>query len=61
MNKKILVFFSYNYDLRAWKNAGILNREIKYYENFIKETKAEVTFLTYGDKLDRFLLPKKVK
>ena len=61
MNKKILVFFSYNYDLRAWKNAGILNREIKYYENFIKETKAEVTFLTYGDKLDRFLLPKKSK
>ena len=57
MNKKILVFFTYNYNLKKWKNAGILKREVKYYENFINETNNDVTFLTYGDNSDKNLLP----
>lgn len=57
MNKKILVFFTFNYDLGTWQNSGILNRELKYYENLVKETNYEITFLTYGDKFDKKILP----
>lgn len=59
--KNILVFFSYKYDLKKWFKAGILDREVKYYENLIKKGNFNITFLTYGDNNDKNYLPKNSK
>lgn len=58
---KLLLFFSYNYDLQKWYENGILYREINYYENLMSKSDIEVTFLTYGKINDDIYLPKNSK
>lgn len=54
MNKNLCIFFSNDTSLITWKNSGILNREIDYYKKF-KKKKFNLTFLTYGDRTDKFI------
>ncbi len=58
---KLLLFFSYNYDLQKWHESGILSREINYYEELINKFGIEVTFLTYGKVSDADFLPENSK
>ena len=63
MIKTICLFFSNDVSLLTWKNSGILDREIKYYNSLIKKN-YKIIFLTFGDKKDKqinFLLKNRVK
>lgn len=48
----ILLLFTYNTSLLDWYNAGLLNRELKLYENLNSKFKIKFTFVTFGDKQD---------
>ena len=63
MIKTICLFFSNDVSLLTWKNSGILDREIKYYNSLIKKN-YKIIFLTFGDKKDKqinFLLKNRSK
>jgi glycosyltransferase involved in cell wall biosynthesis len=50
---KIVLFFTYGVSLKTWAETGLLQREIKLYQELIKHYGVKVTFLTYGDSTDR--------
>tara|TARA_A100001011_G_scaffold400791_1_gene518886 strand:+ start:9435 stop:10556 length:1122 start_codon:yes stop_codon:yes gene_type:complete len=49
---KIILFFTYGISLFDWKNTGLLNREVKFYEELYKKYNISVTFVTFGDNTD---------
>ena len=42
---KIILFFTYGISLLDWKNTGLLNREVKFYEELNKKYNISVTFV----------------
>lgn len=52
----VLLFFTFKVSIKDWKNSGILEREIKYYENIKKKHNCSYTFFTYGDLEDKQIL-----
>ncbi len=48
---KILYIFTFDYSLKTWKNSGILDREIEYF-NELKKNNIDITLITYGDASD---------
>jgi glycosyltransferase involved in cell wall biosynthesis len=52
----IYLFFTYGTSLSDWENTGLLNREIKLYENIAKKNDYKITFVTYGDEQDNKLI-----
>jgi glycosyltransferase involved in cell wall biosynthesis len=55
----LVVFFSYNISLKTWFDNKIIDRELNLYNEFIKNDKFNIFFITYGDKSD-FLYKKKL-
>ncbi len=49
--KRILVIFTFDISLKAWHDAGLLERELLLYKRLAKEG-CKIGFLTYGDKED---------
>jgi len=52
---KILYIFTFDYSFKIWKETGILDREIEYF-NRLKSKNVELTILTFGDESDEDLL-----
>jgi glycosyltransferase involved in cell wall biosynthesis len=48
----ILVFFTYKVSISDWEKAGILDREFKLYEQMLRSTGINYSFITYGDSHD---------
>ncbi len=48
----IVYFFTYGYSLKSWSMSGILDRELKIFENLILKYNLKFTFITYGDNSD---------
>lgn len=48
---KILYLFTFDYSLKMWSESGILEREVKYF-NELKKNNIEITIITYGDEID---------
>ena len=48
----ILLIFTYNVSLADWKDAGILNRELRLYKKLNDLYGIKFTFLTFGDDTD---------
>ena len=49
----ILIFFTYDYSLKMWKDEKILERELIYYNSVLDKNKDfKFTFVTYGDEND---------
>jgi glycosyltransferase involved in cell wall biosynthesis len=46
---KIGIFLTFDYSLQAWNSGGVLNRELRIYEELAKTFGLEFTFFTYGD------------
>ena len=49
---KIIVFFTYGISLKIWEETGLLEREIKIYQELKKKYGIDFTFVTYGDEKD---------
>lgn len=49
---KIIVFFTYGISLKIWEETGLLEREIKIYQELKKKYGIDFTFVTYGDEED---------
>ena len=53
----IVYFFTFGYSLKSWHSAGILEREIRIFEELVKKYDLRFTLVTYGDAEDyRFTL-----
>ena len=52
---KILYIFTFDYSLKIWKETGIFDREIEYF-NRLKNENIELTIFTFGDESDEDLL-----
>lgn len=52
---KILYIFTFDYSFKIWKEAGIFDREIEYF-NRLKNENIELTIFTFGDESDEDLL-----
>ncbi len=52
----VVLFFTYDISLSDWKTSGILNRELKIYEEFEKNENIKFTFITYGDFEDKNII-----
>jgi hypothetical protein len=50
---KIVLFFTFDISLAIWSKSGLLQREIRIYQDLIRVHGIQVQFLTYGDKSDR--------
>ena len=50
---RVILFFTYGVSLKNWGESGLLQREIKLYEELILKYGIEVQFITYGDSRDR--------
>jgi len=48
----IVLFFTFDISLKNWKDTGLLQREVKIYEEIVKKSNHTYTFVTYGDKND---------
>lgn len=48
----VILFFTYDVSLNDWFNKGLLNRELKIYENISKKYNIKFTFVTYGTSED---------
>jgi glycosyltransferase involved in cell wall biosynthesis len=58
----IVYFFTYGYSLKSWHDSGILDREIRIFDNLIKKYNFKFTFVTYGDSSDHeYKLNKNIK
>ena len=58
----IVYFFTYGYSLKSWHDSGILDREIRIFDNLIKKYNFKFTFVTYGDSSDHeYELNKNIK
>ena len=55
---KIIVFFTYGTSLLDWSKKGLLDREIKIYQNLIDKYDINVMFVTYGNKEDKYFSSK---
>lgn len=44
---KLVLFFTYEYSLKTWKNTGLFKRDMLLYEK-LAEKSIETTFITYG-------------
>ena len=49
---KLTLFFTYGVSLDIWAQKGLLNRELRIYEELIKKYDVEIQLLTYGDDSD---------
>ena len=49
----ILLTFTFNYSLKTWEEAGILERELNYYKKLSEKHSIKFIFLTYGDKSEK--------
>ena len=49
----VILFFTYGVSLKSWAESGLLQREIKLYQELIKRYGIQVQFITYGDSRDR--------
>tara|TARA_Y100000389_G_scaffold56525_1_gene52439 strand:- start:1791 stop:2930 length:1140 start_codon:yes stop_codon:yes gene_type:complete len=49
---KIILFFTYGISLLDWKNTGLLDRELKFYEKMYDKFGISTVLLTYGDAKD---------
>jgi glycosyltransferase involved in cell wall biosynthesis len=49
---KLTIFFTYGISLDIWKKKGLLNRELKIYEELIKKHDIQIQLLTYGNNSD---------
>jgi len=47
----IVYFFTYEYSLKSWRDAGVYNRETALYKRFVNSGH-KVTFITYGNDKD---------
>ena len=47
----IILFFTYEVSLKDWAETGLLQREIRLYQELVQKG-VKVTFITYGDKED---------
>ncbi len=56
---KIILFFTYGISLLNWKNTGLLNREIKFYEELYEKYGVSTIFITFGDSEDLNILKNK--
>ena len=56
---KIILFFTYGISLLNWKNTGLLNREIKFYEELYNKYNVSAIFVTFGDSKDLTILKNK--
>lgn len=54
----LVLFFTYGVSLRMWDNLGLLDREILLY-NYLVKLGVNVTFITYGGKVD-YIIGKKL-
>ena len=52
MQIKLTIFFTYGISLDIWKKKGLLNRELKIYEELIKKHDIQIQLLTYGNNSD---------
>ena len=50
---KIILFFTYGVSLKTWAETGLLQREIRLYQELILRFGVQVQFITYGDSSDR--------
>ena len=48
----IAIFTTFDYSLKTWKEAGVLTRELEFFNYLIKKYNLNFTFITYGDKND---------
>ncbi|MGI6259085.1 MAG: glycosyltransferase family 4 protein [Anaerolineaceae bacterium] len=58
MNKrplKLTLFFTYDYSLKTWKDAGLFKRDMLLYEK-LAEKGVETTFITYGAEDEKSLV-----
>lgn len=49
----IVLFFTFDISLKNWKDAGLLNREIRIYNKISKKENIKYTFVTYGNSEDK--------
>jgi glycosyltransferase involved in cell wall biosynthesis len=49
----ILLTFTFNYSLKTWEEAGILDRELGYYKKLSDKHNIKFVFLTYGYKSEK--------
>ena len=49
---KLTLFFTYGVSLDIWAQKGLLNRELKIYEELIKKHDMQIQLLTYGNESD---------
>lgn len=52
---KILYIFTFDYSLESWRKAGILDRELKYFQS-LKNKNIDVSIVTYGSQSDEEML-----
>ena len=52
---KILYIFTFDYSLESWSKAGILDRELIYFQN-LKSKNIDVSIITYGNQSDEEIL-----
>ncbi len=55
---RIVLFFSFEISLEEWRDIGILDREVRLYQELIRRYGVTVKFVTYGGKEDRGCLSK---
>ena len=48
----VILFFTYDVSLKDWSDKGLLDRELKIYENISKDYNINFTFVTYGTSED---------
>ena len=49
---KLTLFFTYGVSLDIWEKKGLLNRELRIYEELIKKHDMQIQLLTYGNESD---------
>ena len=48
----VLVFLTFGVSLKNWKDSGLLERELKFYDELLINKKVFFTFVTFGDEED---------
>ena len=48
----VLVFFTYGVSLQTWKDSGLIDRELKIYQEMAEKFDVNYTFVTYGSEKD---------
>lgn len=58
--KMLTLFFTWDVSLKIWKDKGLYDREIRFYQELAKKG-LDITFITWGDKSDLDLAPSGIK